>query len=580
MYEQECGRTLVRMVVGTMAATVQASRLAPPNHRRRVRHKVHAPAYATFTGASSSEMLDLYEILDISEIGVAVQCSSSLSLQPCQQVELCLDLAEAGGTIWVTGQVVWSDPSGRTGFHLPALNDSAVRRLREWLFLNAIAAAANAAAFGVVPSLPAPVRPNYTDLLAAASAVQSEAELLGGDLVAVLALIASRSQSMLRASGAAIALVSEDDDIMICRASVGQSAPPEGAALRVGSGFSGECVRTGKILRCDDAETDERVDPQSCRALGIRSILAVPVNSGEKPIGLLEVFSPQSRSFGENDGVLLQRFAETIVAAVRCAILANSSQPPAESSPFSSQGSVLFASEIAPEKNKDKNEKNKGKDLSHDVASANPDNVGGVRLPRIHLWLLIAALATISLVLGVVSAPLIQPWIQRKFQGRQRIGSVLASSRAPDSSDVVKPSPTLLSVDSANLAQLRQLADKGNPAAENALGLLYAQGDASRAIQPDQAEAARWFTKAAEQNYVPAQSKLGAFYWRGSGVPASLNQAYFWTVLARAGGDQTSKTLAPVLAAHMTRAQAAAIEQQAEMWYRQHESPLQAQAER
>ena len=92
-------------------------------------------------------------------------------------------------------------------------------------------------------------------------------------------------------------------------------------------------------------------------------------------------------------------------------------------------------------------------------------------------------------------------------------------------------------------------------------------------MRRDETEAARWFTKAAEHNYVPAQSKLGALYWGGRGVPASLNQAYFWTVLARAGGDKGSKELANILASHMSRAQAATIEQQAEIWYQQHESP-------
>ncbi len=85
---------------------------------------------------------------------------------------------------------------------------------------------------------------------------------------------------------------------MICRASAGPSAPPVGATLQVGSGFSGECVRTGKMLRCDDAETDERVDRESCRALGIRSMLAAPIRLGEKVIGLLEVFSAEPDAFG------------------------------------------------------------------------------------------------------------------------------------------------------------------------------------------------------------------------------------------------------------------------------------------
>src|SRR5579863_10025738 len=95
----------------SMSATVQTSRPASLNRRRRVRQKVHAPAYASFRGASKSEMLDLYEILDISEVGVAVQCASPMEVN--QQVELCLDLAEARGPISSTARVVWSDAAGR-----------------------------------------------------------------------------------------------------------------------------------------------------------------------------------------------------------------------------------------------------------------------------------------------------------------------------------------------------------------------------------------------------------------------------------------------------------------------------------
>ena len=137
-------------------------------------------------------MLDLYEVLDISEIGVAVQCSSPMKVG--QQVDLCLDLAEASGQISATARVVWSDSTGRVGLGFPLCTVPAQRRLREWLFLNAMAGAANAASSAPRPtrrrSLPIP-RPNYTDTLTAASAVQREAESLGADLEAVLSLIAS-----------------------------------------------------------------------------------------------------------------------------------------------------------------------------------------------------------------------------------------------------------------------------------------------------------------------------------------------------------------------------------------------------
>ena len=540
-----------------MSAIAQASRPASLNRRRRVRQKVHAPAYATFTGAFQGEMLDLNEVLDISEVGVAVQCASPMTVD--QQVELCLDLAEATGQISATARVVWSDSTGRVGLELPALTNSSLHRLREWLFLNAMAGAANAASD---PALPAAtpehtvVRPNYTDTLTAVSAVQREADSLGSDLEAVLSLIASRSQSLLRASGAAIALTGKApgvmiSGVMICRASAGQGAPPVGVALQVGSGFSGECVRTGTTLRCDDAETDELVDRQSCRALGIRSMLAAPIRSGEKAIGLLEVFSAQPNAFGYSDGAVLQRFAGSILAAVNRAARADdpSNPPSASSKSFSAPpGSVLFAHDP---------EANSNKSLSGDE-----DNAGGIHLPRANLYLLLCAAATVALALGFLLAP----WLQQQLQARDRNGehTVLASSQPPQPVNVIAATPA---IETATLNQLRQLAQNGHPAAENALGLRYASGDG---VRQDDSEAARWFTKAAESGNVKAQAALATRYWAGRGVPASLTQAYFWTVLARASGDKNSKTFAEFLASHMTRAQAAAIEQQADIWYQEH----------
>src|ERR1700691_2908938 len=114
-----------------MAAIIQVSRLASPNRRARVRQKVHVPAYATFSD-SKSEMLDLYEVLDISENGLALHCPSPIQVN--QNVELCLDLAEADMQISGTARVVWLDGTGRVGFGLPALADSAKRQLSEWLF--------------------------------------------------------------------------------------------------------------------------------------------------------------------------------------------------------------------------------------------------------------------------------------------------------------------------------------------------------------------------------------------------------------------------------------------------------------
>src|SRR5436309_2936196 len=125
-----------------MSATFVAQHPPVTNRRRRVRHKVQTPAYASFTAESKGAMLDLNEILNINEDGVAIQCSSQLPVE--RRFDLCLDLAESTGQIYTTGQVIWSNASGRCGFRFSELPPASRQRLREWLFLNAVAAVANA----------------------------------------------------------------------------------------------------------------------------------------------------------------------------------------------------------------------------------------------------------------------------------------------------------------------------------------------------------------------------------------------------------------------------------------------------
>ncbi len=541
-----------------MLATAKVSRPPTLNRRRRVRQKAHAPAYASFVGVSEGGMIDLYEVLDISEVGVAIQCPAQLEVD--QTVTLCLDLAESTGQITSLARVIWSDSEGRAGLAIAPLPKAALYELREWLFLNAMAGVANSTSFelDVRPVEEAELRPNYTDTLNAAYAVQREAESLGADLGAVLNLIASRSQSLLRASGAAIALAGNDAGDMVCLASIGEMAPPVGAVLQVGSGFSGECVRTGTLLRCDDTETDARVDRENCRALGIRSMLAFPVRRAEKVVGLVEVFSAAAGAFDEKDSAVLQRFAEAIASAIDRA--AKKNEPAQQFAPL---GGVLFAQ--APEETPEKPAP-KEASADHDA-----DKVGGIRLPRAHLYLLMCAAATIFLALGFISAPWIQPWVQAKFHARGSSAeeTVLASGPTLESAKAV---PAVPSVDSASLEQLRQMAERGDAAAEDRIGRLYAEGDEKLGVAADDKQAARWFTSAAEHGSVPAQYKLGLLYWGGHhGLPKDVNRAYFWAVLARAGGQQGSKDLAAFIANGMTRGQAAAIEQQAEIWYRQHE---------
>ncbi len=529
------------------------------NRRRRIRHKIQTPAYASFTAESKGAMLDLHEILNISEDGMAIQCHSRLEAP--KSVSLCLDLADCPQHIYTTAQVIWSNSNGRAGLRFSDLPVESLARLREWLFVNVMAGVANGETEIAALSDAAPPRPSYSDTLAAVCAVRRQVEALGSDFRRSLQLIAERGQTLLRASGVAIALADGESDSMVCCASSGSNAPPVRARLQIGSGFSGECVQRSRPLRCDDTETDKLVDRDSCRSLGIRSLAAAPILVGEKSVGLIEAFAPHPQAFSEADITVLQRLAETVIEAAHRASRVDN-LPFLASAQKNSQlptvGSVLFAAA-----NAGKNEPQPNDEEKSDAE---------ISFPRSHLIMLLCALATIALSLGWGMAPWIQsdaaPWILARLRSRgtAHLATVLASSQP---SKLESLSQTSSASETTSFEQLLQAAQSGDPASQNALAQRYATG---QGVQLSEASAVRWFTKAAEQGFVPAQSKLGSFYYSGRGVPQDVNRAYFWLVVARLGGDDSSNTLAPSVRARLTQGQATSIELDAVRWAQQHRS--------
>src|SRR6201997_1349419 len=118
------------------------------------------------------------------------------------------------------------------------------------------------------------------------------------------------------ATGSAIALTRDGE--MVCRATTGRTAPDLGVRLD-NAGFSAECLRVGTLQRCDDTETDPRVDAAACRLLGVRSILVVPLWYWGEFMGIFEIFSPRPNAFGERDEQTLQALAYRIVRQAKTA---------------------------------------------------------------------------------------------------------------------------------------------------------------------------------------------------------------------------------------------------------------------
>ena len=127
-------------------------------------------------------------------------------------------------------------------------------------------------------------------------------------------IIAERAQSLTGATGAAIALRNGGE--IVCRARSGRTAPDLGVHLQTDSGLSAECVRTGEILLCHDAETNPRVDLASCRRLGARSILVAPLRHFRRTLGLFEVLSATPYAFDHRDVATMQLLSSVMVAAM------------------------------------------------------------------------------------------------------------------------------------------------------------------------------------------------------------------------------------------------------------------------
>jgi GAF domain-containing protein len=127
-------------------------------------------------------------------------------------------------------------------------------------------------------------------------------------------IIAERAQTLTGATGAAIALQMGDE--IVCRARSGRTAPDLGVRLQTDTGLSAECVRTGEILLCHDAEKNPRVDLASSRRLGARSILVAPLRHYRRTLGVFEVLSAQPYAFDQRDVATMQLLSSVLVAAM------------------------------------------------------------------------------------------------------------------------------------------------------------------------------------------------------------------------------------------------------------------------
>jgi len=155
------------------------------------------------------------------------------------------------------------------------------------------------------------MRPRHRGPVAVPRTLMNAGEI---DLEPGISIIAEKAQTLTGATGAAIALRRGNE--IVCRARTGRTAPDVGVRLQTDSGLSAECVRSGEVLLCHDAESNPRADWASCRRMGVRSILVAPLRHFQRTLGVFEVLSSTPHAFDDNDVATMQFLAGMMVATI------------------------------------------------------------------------------------------------------------------------------------------------------------------------------------------------------------------------------------------------------------------------
>jgi len=259
--------------------------------------------------------------------GISVQAQNRLT--PGDKLTAQFHLPPGEPAMSPTCEVVWANDNCEAGLKFFPLADSKKRALEDWLISHEAGSGsvlADAATVGTASAAMdgnAPEPPTYEELAAALEKLMSPAPPASGStyreppaaeaetLEQLLPRIVARANSLTQAEGAALVLHGEGG--LVCRASIG-NAPPVGSRLRPGSGLSGECIRLGQVVRCDDVEKDPRVNSAVAHRLQSRSILIVPIRTESLTLGLLQVLAAAPAAFSAAHAATLEHLAGIVAS--------------------------------------------------------------------------------------------------------------------------------------------------------------------------------------------------------------------------------------------------------------------------
>ncbi|HEY2053187.1 MAG TPA: sensor domain-containing diguanylate cyclase [Solirubrobacterales bacterium] len=131
--------------------------------------------------------------------------------------------------------------------------------------------------------------------------IQAQGEIASGDLDQdrAMQVIVNRVPDLIGADGALID--SPDGDRLIFRAGSGVDPNVIGWEYPREASLSGRALERRAVLISSDTELDARVESDTCRKLGARSLLCAPLVHGDKELGSLTAFAAHPHAFDQGD---------------------------------------------------------------------------------------------------------------------------------------------------------------------------------------------------------------------------------------------------------------------------------------
>ncbi len=147
-----------------------------------------------------------------------------------------------------------------------------------------------------------------------------EAIRRAADPVVLMQRVADEALKMAEGAEGVLVYLAHDSERLFVECASGHVRERTGSTIPIDASLSGLAFLTGETLRCDDAESDDRVERNLCHAFGIASSLCVPLWRGERTVGVFSVTSSRPHAFDDRAVATITGLAEFISVVIAVAV--------------------------------------------------------------------------------------------------------------------------------------------------------------------------------------------------------------------------------------------------------------------